>query len=302
MGVTLVALVTALAASAEAVSVVASDRTNRAFLSFSDATGFVTDFDEARSTDAEEVFGPEAAVDVHTEDGTTILARGAQTSYFDAESFTLIGSFYATASAEDEEASGEGFGQSTVDVTFEVVETTPLHLRGVLNSDGGGGASVLVRAFGGEIFNYQHISGNDSFEIDIAHVLEPGTYQIVLHTSGYGQAHGFSPSLGDFYAIADFSSAVAVGDAAISPASITVGPNPARAGTPVLITTGTTAPVRATIHDAVGRRVAALRSDGTGELRWDARDEAGRPLTPGVYFVRIAGREVAAARRVTILR
>jgi flagellar hook assembly protein FlgD len=51
-------------------------------------------------------------------------------------------------------------------------------------------------------------------------------------------------------------------------------------------------PVRVSVFDVVGRRVRTLvegvSSAGVNRVTWDARDDAGRPVGSGVYFVRFA--------------
>jgi hypothetical protein len=55
------------------------------------------------------------------------------------------------------------------------------------------------------------------------------------------------------------------------------------------------------VHDVAGRRLAALHpAAGARSVRWDGRDEAGRALPAGVYFVRLAGADTEAARVVRI--
>lgn len=58
---------------------------------------------------------------------------------------------------------------------------------------------------------------------------------------------------------------------------------------------------RLTVHDAAGRLVAVLfdgpRAAGPGRVLWDGRDTAGRPVTAGLYFARLAaGSETAVTR------
>jgi len=52
-----------------------------------------------------------------------------------------------------------------------------------------------------------------------------------------------------------------------------------------------TARIVADVHDRWGRRVRRIASNepaaATGELIWDGRDDDGRPLTPGIYIIRI---------------
>ncbi len=61
-----------------------------------------------------------------------------------------------------------------------------------------------------------------------------------------------------------------------------------------------------TIHDAEGRIVANLfdgeASQGLHELIWDGRDEAGRPVSSGVYFARIGSGAQSATRRIVRIR
>jgi flagellar hook assembly protein FlgD len=50
-------------------------------------------------------------------------------------------------------------------------------------------------------------------------------------------------------------------------------------------------PVRLRIYDVEGRLLRTLidgtRAQGTAEVWWDGRDDAGRAVAPGVYFVRL---------------
>ncbi len=72
--------------------------------------------------------------------------------------------------------------------------------------------------------------------------------------------------------------------------TLTAAPNPTAAGTRLSFALPEAAAVHFTVHDAAGRRVATLargRYDrGPGEVAWDGRDAAGRPVAPGVYFLR----------------
>jgi len=68
-----------------------------------------------------------------------------------------------------------------------------------------------------------------------------------------------------------------------------VPPNPARLGAAVEFTLGAPSAVRCTVHDVRGTRVAtvvnASLGAGTHLRRWDGRDDRGRRVAPGVYFV-----------------
>jgi flagellar hook assembly protein FlgD len=64
--------------------------------------------------------------------------------------------------------------------------------------------------------------------------------------------------------------------------------------------------VDAAIYDVLGRRVRTLKHGvadaGSQVLRWDGRDERGRPADPGSYFVRAASQGSVAMRRLARLR
>ena len=84
-------------------------------------------------------------------------------------------------------------------------------------------------------------------------------------------------------------------------------PNPSRGDVVIRVRLGAAAgaagsPLRATILDAAGRRVRALEgAAGAETLRWDGRDDAGRPTAPGIYAVRVEIAGSMAAGRVVRL-
>jgi hypothetical protein len=67
-------------------------------------------------------------------------------------------------------------------------------------------------------------------------------------------------------------------------------PNPFSSSTEIAFTLARPGRVSVAVYDAGGRRVASLK-DGDAEagsfrLVWDGRDESGRPVNRGVYWVR----------------
>ncbi|MGH2570555.1 MAG: FlgD immunoglobulin-like domain containing protein, partial [bacterium] len=82
-------------------------------------------------------------------------------------------------------------------------------------------------------------------------------------------------------------------------------PNPFRFETTIAFSLAAQARVRVTVHDLAGRRVRML-VDGVldadrHEVRWDGRDDGGRALASGVYFVRYEGGPSALSRKVVLL-
>jgi len=85
-----------------------------------------------------------------------------------------------------------------------------------------------------------------------------------------------------------------------APAELTLRPSPVVRGGLVNIDLaiadgrGLPGDFQAAVYDIAGRRVAELKpaaldaESGRATLRWDTKDSAGRPIGPGVYFVRAA--------------
>ncbi len=75
--------------------------------------------------------------------------------------------------------------------------------------------------------------------------------------------------------------------AAGAPAPLAVFPNPARAAATIRLARPSGADAGLEVYDVRGRLVRGGRPGGSPELRWDLRDDAGRPVPAGVYFVRV---------------
>ena len=65
-------------------------------------------------------------------------------------------------------------------------------------------------------------------------------------------------------------------------------------------------PARLEVFALTGQRVAVLhegsKKAGIHRLRWDARDDQGRPLASGVYLYRLVTAEAVQTRKLTLLR
>jgi len=94
----------------------------------------------------------------------------------------------------------------------------------------------------------------------------------------------------------------APGDAGIK---FSVAPNPALVHASLNFELPRAGGVKVDVFAADGREVRCLADDwsaaGTHVLRWDARDSAGRALSPGLYFVRLAFESKSQVIRVTQL-
>jgi hypothetical protein len=106
---------------------------------------------------------------------------------------------------------------------------------------------------------------------------------------------------------------VALGDASDTrPPRITArllppSPNPPRPETRLGFELEGASEARLEIFDAAGRRVATLARGGFAAGRhaviWRGRDDGGRPVRSGVYFLRLSGPHLATQKtRLTVLR
>ncbi|MBN1824965.1 MAG: right-handed parallel beta-helix repeat-containing protein [Candidatus Eisenbacteria bacterium] len=83
-------------------------------------------------------------------------------------------------------------------------------------------------------------------------------------------------------------------------------PNPNRNGTTIHFGVLRAGRVSVAIYDVAGRRVRMLedRDLGAGaqQVEWDSRDDAGRPVSSGIYFYRITGDPSPRSGRLVITR
>ncbi len=88
--------------------------------------------------------------------------------------------------------------------------------------------------------------------------------------------------------------------------SLTNYPNPFNPATTLRYTVPASGHVDVAVYAADGRKVKTLvsRSHNTGafSVRWDGRDESGRPVASGVYFARIVHPQGVHARKLLLLK
>lgn len=84
------------------------------------------------------------------------------------------------------------------------------------------------------------------------------------------------------------------------PAAVWCEPNPFRRTTAVSLRLAAARPEELRIYDASGRPIRTLAV--SPPVVWDGRDDAGRPVPAGTYFIRLEGAGRAESGRVTLLR
>ncbi|MBD3160952.1 MAG: hypothetical protein GF346_02185 [Candidatus Eisenbacteria bacterium] len=124
-----------------------------------------------------------------------------------------------------------------------------------------------------------------------------------------GVVHAANGSVG-YQAFRFFPDPAAIGDSepgGIPTLAITrVHPNPVLGAAEISFASATSSPVALEVLDVSGRRVRRLleKAPGVGprSVRWDGRDAAGRPVSGGVYFLRLSAEGRESTRRITVLR
>ncbi len=83
-------------------------------------------------------------------------------------------------------------------------------------------------------------------------------------------------------------------------------PNPFNPGTSIRYAIPETQDVRLDIYDVQGRWVRSLidrvEPAGIREVMWEGNDNAGRPVSSGIYFVRLAGEGQVATRKIVLVK
>ena len=106
----------------------------------------------------------------------------------------------------------------------------------------------------------------------------------------------------------DCGKALAAGDksAAVETMAPRLAPNPFNPMTHVLFSLAQPGRVQVAVYDLSGRRVALIADGvfaaGDQDVLWAGRDDAGRDVSSGVYFVRVEGAGLAAGLRAVLLR
>jgi hypothetical protein len=237
-------------------------------------------------------------------DGNEAMGTASQLSYVTPELILAEGSFQAHSDVSGGSEFAEALGVSRFVSVFSVDTRTDIHLQALIHADGNGTANLVFRVENGEIFVYRSIQ-TDSETVDQVFSLEPGSYELTLSTSGYGQAFpgGGNPAFGSFSASIILPAA---GIAASEPAAHgihgvpVVAPNPVHERTRLMPAPGNGAAQRELwVLDLSGRLIRHFAGVGPAGVSWDTRDASGRLVPAGIYLVRGAS---GGAGRAIVLR
>ena len=136
-------------------------------------------------------------------------------------------------------------------------------------------------------------------------IIVSGTFTSLLFTASYP----YIPRDGIYIQVGtdtDPLSSVTVDTSTRSTDRLSVAPNPCAGKTTLFFGTDVNGPVRATVFDHTGRMVRLLLdgnlSPGPHSLRWDGRDDQGRPVATGIYLARVSAMGHAHGGQLTLIR
>jgi hypothetical protein len=147
--------------------------------------------------------------------------------------------------------------------------------------------------------------GWQTIMVDLTEIAPAGADSVLV-----GILAGFGDGKTDIVAVdnvtlARYDTAVAAPPAAAR-ARLRVSPNPANPMTMVEFELEQASRVDLVVYDIRGRRVRSLESSsfaaGTHEVPFDGRDNRGRSLASGIYFVRLETPQHMLAKRVTLVK
>ena len=97
---------------------------------------------------------------------------------------------------------------------------------------------------------------------------------------------------------------VASEDEYVTPSTLSVKcyPNPFSDRLNLDLNKKTDSPVRVSIYNIKGQKVSQWLSEGAKHLAWDGKDSAGKPVSEGIYLIRISAGKETLNKRVTLIR
>jgi len=179
-------------------------------------------------------------------------------------------------------------------------------------SVGDGTANVTVQVFGGgaEVVGATVcVSGSELGIYEVATTDEAGVATVSLPVGAAGSVVLVVTALNriPYASSVAISEATGIDDGAgRGTALLQNAPNPFSSSTEIAFTLARPGRVSVAVFDVSGRRVASLK-DGEAEagsfrIVWDGRDESGRNVADGTYFVRMIGADSHFERKMTLLR
>lgn|GEM_PF-4329895 len=250
--------------------------------------------DQFQSQDVDQFEG--AALCHAGELGNEANSTGHQLSYLLPTLILAEGNMSGQAEINGEATFAEGFGMSRIIAVFSTDVPIEVHIQGHLFAGGNGSTNFTFRVHNGPLFINRSLHNGDD-DIDETIALQPGNYEVLGQSSGYGQAlpnGGGQPASGSYSFSVLFNSSTAAPEIAAglaNPFAPVVAPNPVRGMTRIAPASGTARLYQAldnqiVILDLAGRVVRRFENVGEAGVTWDTRDSNGSLVAAGIYLVR----------------
>jgi len=154
-----------------------------------------------------------------------------------------------------------------------------------------------------------------ALQLDPAHTGKSGDGTLALHFEGPDGTQFFVETIFGLGAPVTLASAAPVGlsgspeagtRAPVAAANLSVQPNPFNPTTTIWLDVASPARVSLRIFDVRGALVKTLTDEnltaGRTPIRWDGRDDRGRAVASGIYFVHYESKGVRMTRRAVLLK
>lgn len=235
------------------------------------------------------------------------LATAAQSSFHDSTQIYADGSLSASATIHHDSSTAEAHASNDFSLYFRTDATgdIPYALTGWIS--GTTGIQGVLSLDDGVSFYHHFTATDDSIAFDLSGILISGrTYRLV---ASFGASvlvdffNGPTQSISGSYRI-EFALPVDVSAPTVAGNSprLRVWPNPFRARSSISVE-GAPFTGNVIVSDMRGRRVREFRLwPDQPVLTWDARDQDGRALAAGIYFLRLDGPGGGDVQKVVMLR
>jgi hypothetical protein len=180
--------------------------------------------------------------------------------------------------------------------------------------------TIMGRSYGVEVAgSHNYIVGSRPGRMEVVDISNPSSARLIggIDLPDYGRQ---AIVAGEHVFIANYGAGLRVAPAQCDPTSdsreldraigpmdvLSVTPNPIRGEALLRFRVGQDGGADLRVCDVTGRSVRRLHegtlADGWHQISWDGRDDRGRAVATGVYFVHLSGDRYTETRSVVVLR
>ncbi len=261
--------------------------------------------DSELDTASTATFGPFVSNAAAT--GTLPDAFGTGTAIQSSSIFPthIIASGSSSANSESyfDDNYGLSDGRSHVEVTFDLTAPSGYTITGEMGGFDGGFGQLSLRDDQSTWYVTYETPFNGSDILNLSGTLAAGSYTLTIdvRSDAYADPYEFRYGFSEFIDVL-FALDAATGIPAGTAQTLTVAPNPTRGGTVISHTFTPTSSFRFAVYDIRGRLVRDFTNVAARRIEWNGRDDSGRRVSAGTYFLKLANGGENALRKITILR